>query len=67
MERQLLAELNRLVERAQHALAEYLEPDSGVSEKEAFGRLFDILDEPEQRRIQGDVRQLLGDNAAISF
>jgi hypothetical protein len=67
MERELLAQLNSLVERAQHALAEYLEPGSGISEKEAIGWLFDILDGPEQRRIQGEVQALLGDQPAVRF
>lgn len=61
----VLAELNGLFENAQHALAEYLPPDSGISEREVIGRLFDILDGPDQRRIQGEVRKLLGERPAL--
>jgi hypothetical protein len=55
----LVGELNALVERAQHVLADYLPEDSGMSDHEAINRLFDVLDGPEQRRIQKQARKLL--------
>ena len=66
MERKFLAELNDLVERAQRVLAEHLPSDSGVSPTEAINRL-DVLDGPDQRCIQGQVRELLAEQPAISF
>jgi hypothetical protein len=60
-----LAELNGLVENAQHVLAEYLPPNSGISEHEAISRLLGLLDGPQQRRIQGNARELLGARPAL--
>jgi hypothetical protein len=59
MERKLLAELNELLERAQRVLVEFLPPENKMTEVDALNELFDILDGPDQRRIQGEVRQLL--------
>lgn len=61
----LLREMNGLFEKAQQAIVDYLPPDSGISEHEALNRLIGILDGPEQRRIQGAVKELLGERSAI--
>lgn len=61
----LLGELNGVVESAQRILAEYLPPNSAVSEHEALNRLFEVLDGPLQRRVQGQVRELLGERSAL--
>lgn len=68
MERELLAELNDLLEQAQRVLAEYARPpDSGITATDAVERLLGILDGPQQRRVQGQVRRLIEERPAISF
>lgn len=59
MERELLRELNELVERAQRILAWHLPPDSGNSAEDAISELRGVLDGPEQREIQSKVRAAL--------
>lgn len=65
MERKLLAELNALVERAQRVLTEYLPPESGISPEEAITSLLEVLDGPNQRRIQDEVSKVLGERPAL--
>ena len=59
MERELLRELNELVERARRILARHLPPDSGNSAEDAISELLAVLDGPEQREIQSKVRAAL--------
>ena len=59
MEKELLRELNQLVERAQRILARHLPPDSGNSAEDAISELRAVLDGPEQREIQSRVRAVL--------
>jgi hypothetical protein len=60
MNKELLAELNDLVEQAQRILREYLPPDSALSPEEALSALLGVLDGPQQRAVQSRVREALG-------
>jgi len=66
MDKELLRDLNGLVERAQGILREHVKPGSPLTEQEALRALVGVLDGPEQRQIQAKVRQALRD-AAFSF
>jgi hypothetical protein len=66
MEKELLRDLNELVERSQRVLREYLQPDSPLSPKVALSALLGVLDGPEQREVQSKVREALGRPAFFS-
>jgi hypothetical protein len=60
MNKELLAELNDLVEQAQRILREYLRPDTPLSPKDVISALLGVLDGPQQREVQSKVREALG-------
>jgi hypothetical protein len=65
MERELLAELNELVERAQRIVARHLPPDSGNSAEDAMSELLALLGGAELRDVQSRVRELLATRSAL--
>jgi hypothetical protein len=65
MERELLAELNEFVERAQRIVARHLPPDSGNSAEDAITELLGLLDGAELRDVQGRVRELLATRSVL--
>jgi hypothetical protein len=64
-ERQLLAEINEHVRRAQCVLADFLPPDSGKSEQDTIAELLGILDSREIHRIQREIDEFIGRRAAF--
>lgn len=61
-----LSELESLVSRSQEIIGSHLDPANSVTSEEAISRLVGLLDGPEQRRIQGDVWNLLGTKGALT-
>jgi hypothetical protein len=64
-ERQLLAEINEQVHRAQRVLADFLPPDSGKSEQDTIAELLGVLDSRELHRIQREIDEFIGRRAAF--
>ena len=52
-------ELDALIRKAQAILETYLQPDSGVDEKQTLKALIELFDGPEQRRVQAAARRAL--------
>ena len=64
---ELLRDMNALFERAQRIVVDYLPPNSGISEHAALSELIGVLDGPEQRRVQEEVKELLRDSRSAFF
>lgn len=62
---ELLREINGYVERAQHALAEYLPPDSGITPRDAISNVLSELDNGGLLKVQAEARELLGEQPAF--
>lgn len=62
---ELLREMGGYVERAQHALAEYLPDDSGISPRDAISSVLGELDNGGLLKVQAEARELLGEKPAF--